>query len=347
MSALLNEIPAPGEVSTSANNALSTSPSVTREGKKAGATEAMRRIPKLLDACRWGHFETAETLGQEVANAIESSHPAIAEQIKKRLATKLRPIKQLRCPDDLLDLREARHGLSEVILPEAIERECAAIISEHHRADELARFKLAPRHKALLYGPPGNGKTLLAEALAKELDIPFMPVKYAGLVDSHLGATGKNLQKIFDYAETGPCVIFMDEFDGVAIDRSDSKDVGEIRRVTNQLLIRMDRLPPSCVFIAATNAETLLDRAAHRRFDFVMEIPAPTLELKLRCAKRELAPELTPGHDVSHHAETVAQLELLNLSALVQLCQRIRRDLVLNGGRGVPSLILEPVGSSA
>lgn len=310
----------------------------SRERKKSGATEALSLLPKLLDACRWGDGQSAQSLGQEIHAAIESTHPAIAERLKKRLVTSLQP-KRLQMPDDLLESREPRHGLAEVILPPGIEAQCRALIDEHHRAEELARFKLRPRHKALLYGPPGNGKTLMAEGIARELDVPFLPVKYGGLVDSYLGATGKNLQKIFDYAASGPCVVFMDEFDGVAIDRGDSKDVGEIRRVTNQLLILMDRLPSSCVLIAATNAEVLLDRAAHRRFDFVLEIPAPTLEIKLRVAARELAPELTPGHDVSRHAPTVAGLNLPNLSALVNLCECIRRDLVLNEGRGLPSLL--------
>lgn len=317
---------------------LSAAPMSPRERKKAGATEAINLLPKLLDACRWGDGHAAEQLGHEIVAAIEATHASVAERMRKRLVTSLQP-KRVHIPDDLLESREPRHGLSEVILPTAVEAECRALIDEHHRFDELARFKLKPRHKALVYGPPGNGKTLLAEGIARELDVPFLPVKYGGLVDSYLGATGKNLQKIFDYAAIGPCVVFLDEFDGVAIDRNDSQDVGEIRRVTNQLLIMMDRLPSSCVLIAATNAETLLDRAVHRRFDFVLEIPAPTPDILLRVATRELAPELTPGHDVSEHASTVAALGLPNLSALVNRCERIRRDLVLNSGRGLPALL--------
>ena len=309
-----------------------------RERKKAGATEAINLLPKLLDACRWGDGHAAEKLGHEIVAAIEATHVAVAERLKKRLTTSLLP-KRINMPADLLESREPRHGLADVILPPTVEAECRALIDEHHRGEELARFKLQPRHKVLLYGPPGNGKTLLAEGIARELDVPFFPVKYGGLVESYLGATGKNLQKIFDYATTGPCVVFLDEFDGVAIDRNDSQDVGEIRRVTNQLLILMDRLPASCVLVAATNAETLLDRAVHRRFDFVLEIPAPTPEIQLIVATRELAPALTPGHDVSDHASTVAALNLPNLSALVNRCERIRRDLVLNAGRGLPALL--------
>lgn len=319
----------------------SSAPTSARERKKAAEASAMKLLPKLIEASRWGQQDMAEKLGRDIAQIVEATHPSVAQKILKQFAATLRPMKMVHRPENLIDFCDARHGLADVILPEAIERECRAIVIEHQRANDLAQFRLAPRHKVLLYGPPGNGKTLLAEALAKELEVPFLPVKYAGMVESYLGSTGKNLQNIFDYAATARCVLFMDEFDGVAIDRGDSKDVGEIRRVTNQLLILLDRLPPTCMFVAATNADELLDRAIQRRFDYVLELPAPTREMREHCARRELSPTMTPGHDVSHHVEAVTDLPFPNLSALVKLCERIRRDLVLNSGAGVQQIIAE------
>lgn len=316
-------------------------PASARDRKKGAEANALKLLPKIIEAARWGQQDTAEKIGRDIALLIETTHPAVAQKILKHFAATMRPTKVVHRPDELVDFCEAQHGLEDVILPKPVERKCRAIVMEHQRANELAQFKLAPRHKILLYGPPGNGKTLLAEGLAKELDLPFLPVKYAGMIESYLGSTGKNLQNIFDYAATAPCVLFMDEFDGVAIDRGDSKDVGEIRRVTNQLLILLDRLPPTCMFVAATNADELLDRAIQRRFDFVIELPSPTRELRLRCAERELAPSMTPGHDLTCHADAVARLPLANLSGLVKLCQRIRRDLALNGGSGVQKIIAD------
>lgn len=310
-----------------------------RTGKKSSPSLVIQMLPKLLQLAAWGQKEQVMQLGHEIARGLESSHPAVAQRVQKQLSSTMSATKIVHRPETLVDFKEARHGLTDVILPAAIERNFQALVREHQRAVELSRFHLAPRHKLLLYGPPGNGKTLLAEALSKELELPFIPVKYSGMIDSHLGESGKNLQSIFDYASNAPCVLFMDEFDGVAIDRGDSKDVGEIRRVTNQLLILLERLPSSCMFVAATNAEELLDRAIHRRFDMVMELPAPTLDLRRRCAQRELSTDLTPGHDVTGHIEAVAALPLMNLSALVKLCQRIRRDLVLNDGNDVQHII--------
>ena len=203
---------------------------------------------------------------------------------------------------------------------------------------ELAAFGLAPRHKVLFYGPTGNGKTMLAEALAWELGFPFLAVRYGGLLDSYLGSTGKNMDKVFAFARTAPCVLFIDEFDGIAITRGGGQDVGEIRRVTNHLMIEIERLPSSVVLVCATNAEGLLDEAIKRRFDFAIEIPSPTRDLRLQRARDELRPELTPGHDLSAYAERIADLDLANLHFVTERCRELRRDLVLNAGRGIDAL---------
>ncbi|RYE26893.1 MAG: AAA family ATPase, partial [Sphingobacteriales bacterium] len=181
--------------------------------------------------------------------------------------------------------------------------------------------------------------TLLAEALAYELELPFLRVKYSALISSNLGGTGRNLEDILDYAKSGPCLLFLDEFDGIGMDRNDNRDVGEMRRITNQLLISVERLPASCVFVAATNAAQLLDAALKRRFDSVMEIPKPTKELILLCAQKELHPSLTPGTDVQNLAMTISQMDIQNLSVVVNLCRRIRRDIVLNHGKGIQNLV--------
>lgn len=316
---------------------LSEAPLPAKAQKRAADAAAIKQLPKLIEAFQWHQMDRVSLVGESIASAIEAHHPEVSKKIRSVFGRDLRPL----CvkPEKLLDFEDARHGFSAVILPDAILRECMAIVAEHSRCDDLAAYGLAPRHKVLLHGAPGNGKTMLAEALAFELSIPFLRVKYGGLIDSHLGETGKNLQSILDYAKTAPCVLFMDEFDGIGMDRSDNRDVGEMRRITNQLLIAIERIPSSCVLVAATNADSLLDSALKRRFDFVIEVPTPTLDLRLRCARKELSPIITPGHDVLHLAERVALMDLPNLSAVVDFCKRIRRDLVLNAGAGIDVLI--------
>lgn len=305
--------------------------------KRAAEAAAIRQLPKLIEAFQWHQQDRVALVGESIASAVEAHHPEVSKRIRSVFGRVLRPLAMK--PEKLVDFEDARHGFDSVILPAEIQRECKAIVVEHGRCSDLAAYGLAPRHKVLLHGAPGNGKTMLAEALAYELSVPFLRVKYGGLIDSHLGETGKNLQSILDYAKTAPCVLFLDEFDGIGMDRNDNRDVGEMRRITNQLLIAIERLPSSCVLVAATNADSLLDSALKRRFDFVIEVPAPTAELRLRCAQKELAPAITPGHDVLHLAGRIALMDLPNLSAVVDLCKRIRRDLVLNSGAGIDALV--------
>ncbi|MGH8159291.1 MAG: AAA family ATPase [Rhodanobacter sp.] len=282
----------------------------------------------------------AELTGQ-LADAIEAKYPAIARNIRAN-GQVLAPKDDLPPPSDLLELVEPRHGFEAVISPDSIAMQCQAIVAEHGRRSELAAFDLEPRHKVLLFGPPGNGKTMLAEAMAKELGVPFLVVRYGGLIESYLGATGKNVDKVFSYAATGPCVLFLDEFDGVGMDRSRTGDVGELRRVTNHLLIAIDRLPSHVTLVCATNAADLVDPALKRRFDFVIELQAPSEELRLRCARQQLDPAITGGHELRHLVDAVAATAPNNLSEVVQLCKRLRRQLALHGLESIETCGLFP-----
>ncbi|NNM65086.1 MAG: AAA family ATPase [Burkholderiales bacterium] len=319
-----------------------------RAQRRAAFGAALKRVPELVRSAQWSQTDKMFEVAQAMAEDIGTHDPGLAKRIAQSLPQGLKPLR-LRAPDEGVEIETARHGLDDVVLPESVARECRAILAEHERREELAAFALEPRHKVLLCGPPGNGKTMLAEALARELNVAFLRVKYAGLINSHLGETAKCLSKVLQYASQGPCVLFFDEFDGIAAARNGTtQDVGEARRIVNQLLIEVERLPSHVVVVAATNAPDLLDTALERRFDFLIELAAATPDLARLCALRELAPERTPGHDVTHLAERVAACGVRNLHAVVQLCRRIRRDLVLAGGAGVDALLSQnaPAASS-
>lgn len=311
-----------------------------RAQKKVAEASAIKLLPKLIDAFRWAQKPKIAEIGEAMAAAIETQHPAVAKRIRDSFGYELLQIKSVVKPERLVSFEDAAHGFEQVVLPANVETECRAIVHEHRCRDALAAYGLTPRHRVLLHGAPGNGKTLLAEALAYELQVPFLRVKYGGLVDSHLGETGKNIEIIMDYAKTAPCVLFLDEFDGIGMDRNDNRDVGEVRRITNQLLIHLERLPSSCVFVGATNAPNLIDAALQRRFDFVIEVPAPTDDLKRRCAQKELHPSITPGFDLQHLSDRIAVMPVPSLYAVVELCRRMRRDMVLNKGQGIEALML-------
>ena len=150
------------------------------------------------------------------------------------------------------------------------------LVEEQQRSSLLRANGLDPRHRILLVGPPGNGKTSLAEAIAEALAVPFFVVRYEAMIGSYLGETAGRLKRVFDYARTTPCVLFFDEFDAVGKERGDIHETGEIKRVVTSLLMQVDELPSYSVIIAATNHSELLDRAVWRRFQLRLGLPAPS-----------------------------------------------------------------------
>jgi SpoVK/Ycf46/Vps4 family AAA+-type ATPase len=176
---------------------------------------------------------------------------------------------------NLLFETQPRISLQDLVLPDIVLRECNELIEEHRRKELLNSYNLEPRNRILLAGPPGNGKTSLAEALAQELTVPFLVVRYEGIIGSYLGETANRLRKLFEYVRTRQCVLFFDEFDAIGKERGDIHETGEIKRVVSSLLMQIDALPSYVVVITASNHPELLDRAVWRRFQLKMLLPKP------------------------------------------------------------------------
>ena len=168
-----------------------------------------------------------------------------------------------------------RRSLRDMVLSKTCRRAVDQLVEEQQRSSLLRAHGLDPRHRLLLAGPPGNGKTSLAEAIAESLAVPFFVVRYEAMIGSYLGETAGRLGHVFDYVRTTPCVLFFDEFDAVGKERGDIHETGEIKRVVTSLLMHIDELPSYALVIAATNHSELLDRAVWRRFQLRLSLPAP------------------------------------------------------------------------
>ncbi|NKM14641.1 AAA family ATPase [Rhizobium laguerreae] len=216
------------------------------------------------------------------------------------------------------------------MLPLPVAQGGQQLVEEHTRADVLRAHGYEPRHRVLLSGPPGNGKTSFAEAIAEGLGLPFFVVRYDALIGSYLGETNARLRKLFDYVRTRPSVLFFDEFDSIGKERGDTHETGEIKRVVSFLLMQLDQLPSYVVVIAATNHAELLDRAVWRRFQMRLSFPAPDRQriegfLHNIIAQWPDIPKATP--------KTISgKLGPVSFAEALDFCQNVRRRQILGLG---------------
>jgi len=166
----------------------------------------------------------------------------------------------------------------DLMLAQVTRKACEELVEEQRQAERLRRYGLLPRHRILLSGVPGTGKTTLAEAFATEMTLPFCKVLYHRVIGEQLGDTIARLWQVFDAVRESPCVLFFDEFETLAKERGDRTDETGLQRAVSTLLTQIDEVPWSVVLIAATNHLELMDSAAWRRFQLRLDLPKPSFE---------------------------------------------------------------------
>lgn len=178
--------------------------------------------------------------------------------------------------NDLLEEIPVTRGLKDIVLDFDTRTLIENIIEERRRSEELRRHRLPISTRLLFCGPPGCGKTLCAEVLARELNIPLFSARVDVVISSFLGETATNLRRVFEFATRTPCILFLDEFDALARTRSDTAEHNELRRVVNSLLIMIERFRGPGLVVAATNLPQFLDQALWRRFDDILSFDIPS-----------------------------------------------------------------------
>ena len=143
----------------------------------------------------------------------------------------------------------------------------------------FSKMGVRPPRGALLYGPPGCGKTMLGRALASESGANMIMVRGPGILSKWVGESEKAVREIFRKAKaSSPCVVIFDEMDALARSRSeDGAPAGD--SVLTQMLAEMEDVGPSSrvVVLGMTNRPDLLDRALLRtgRLDLALYVPPP------------------------------------------------------------------------
>jgi len=283
-----------------------------------------------------------------VADERAKSHHVLADKLHRALAsvpvTTSSELRRTGAPGrDFVIESEPRVSLDSLVLTLPAERLARQLVEEHHRADLLRAQGMQPRHRVLLSGPPGNGKTSLAEAIAEAVAVPLLTVRYDALVGAYLGETNARLARLFDYVRTTPCVLFFDEFDAVGKERGDIHETGEIKRVVSFLLMQLDQLPSYVVVVAATNHAELLDRAVWRRFQLRIEMPLPSRDAAAVLIERFLEAWPEPAGMSASHIAT--RMGLSSFADIYEFCQNVRRRHILSqGGETLKSVLAQELG---
>ena len=299
----------------------------------------MARADLLLDLVRAG-AKGDQTLFRKVVEALiaeerAKQHHILADRMAAHLQTNGGPApsppalpfrRNGTSTESYYETAPARR-LEELLLPEVVKKAASELVEEHRRVDLLRAYSLEPRHRVLLAGPPGNGKTSLAEALATELALPLFTVRYEAVIASYLGETAVRLSRLFEQVRTRRCVLFFDEFDVVGKERGDVHETGEIKRVVSSLLLQIDDLPSHVVVVTATNHPELLDRAVWRRFQLRLDLPTPSAALAKEWFNRF---EKRSGLKLSCTPSALGRrLQGLSFSELEQFSLDIQRQYVL------------------
>ena len=210
---------------------------------------------------------------------------------------------------------------------------------EPMRNPEIAKaYGKSLRGGLLLYGPPGSGKTYLAKAVAGELGARFLTVTVADILDGVMGASEKNVRRVFDRArELAPCVLFIDELDSLGGKRSGYSNLGWMRNVVNQLLQEMDGVGSDNdgVFIlAATNHPWDVDDALLRpgRFDRVVLVTPPDSAARAAILTQSLKDRPIAGIDLDRIVAATQGYTGADLTHLVvSAAERAMSDSIASG----------------
>lgn len=188
----------------------------------------------------------------------------------------------------LTDIRIPTRKLPDLVLSDDLSERLDELVDEIQAWPRLDMAGLPRRQTILLYGPPGCGKTSIAEALASAASRLLVTVKTDAVLSSYLGETASNLSQIFEFARLNPFVVLFDEFDSLGKLRDDPSDHGELRRIVNAVLQLIDRYSGPSIIIAATNHQEVLDSALWRRFSEVLEVGLPSQQMRVNIISRVL-----------------------------------------------------------
>ncbi|XP_016429848.1 spastin isoform X2 [Sinocyclocheilus rhinocerous] len=283
---------------------------------KSAPAAALHRMPSTGHSSRTGPQNNLKGPSARGGNRhnVRASSTATASPQRKR---------------DMKNLKNVDSKLANLILNEIVESG-AAVQFDDIAGQDLAKQALqeivilpalrpelftglrAPARGLLLFGPPGNGKTMLAKAVAMESNATFFNISAASLTSKYVGEGEKLVRALFAVArELQPSIIFIDEIDSLLCERREGEHDAS-RRLKTEFLIEFDGVQSGgderVLVMGATNRPQELDEAVLRRFAKRIYVALPTEETRLKLLKNLL----------SKHRNTLSQKELSQLARMTE-----------------------------
>lgn len=293
-------------------------------------------LTRLFSAVAQGDLAKARAVAGDIANREErSGKPGAAAALRKALVVRngardpdftTTPVARLAGPDVLTEITPA--SLKDVKLTTRARATLVELAKEFEHRALLRQHQVEPRNRLFFYGPPGCGKTLAARAIAGQLGLPIYVVRFDSLLGSYLGQTSLRLHEVFRFAAATECVLLLDEIDAIGRKRGHIGDIAEVDRIVITLMQQLDLIRPAGLLIAASNVPGDIDAALFRRFDVVLEFPAPNRKslsaFALRVAKQKGLKLVNGLGNALTSASTYADVEKI-------VADELRRTLVREG----------------
>ena len=198
-------------------------------------------------------------------------------------------------------IKEPEYKFEDVKLSEET-KEKVIFFLQTLKNDSLEKFGMSQRIKKgigtafLFFGPPGTGKSMLAEAVAAYVGKKVLVVEYPKIMDRWVGATDKNITRIFRSAEDEDLVVLLDEADTLFYNRSFAFEEHDIRFV-NEMLQELEKFKG--IIILTTNMDVLLDPALERRLSLKIKFELPSKELRLKIWQSHISDKVKLAEGVS------------------------------------------------
>jgi len=284
------------------------SPSIKKPWN-SGTSTANKKTPSSLPSSRTGNTSTESRSSFQNKALLKNISKDLLNKI---LETVVEPSANQTSFDDIVGLEAAKNALNETVILPAL------------RPDVFTGLR-EPTKGLLLFGPPGNGKTLLAKAVANEAKATFFNISAAVLTSKWVGESEKMVKALFQVARSlQPSIIFIDEIDSLLRSRREGENDAS-RRLLNEFLLQFDGVSTSSssdsrlLVMGATNRPHELDPASIRRFPKRLYIRLPEVEARVALIKKLLSKQQfnlksTEIHNLAKECADYSFSDLTNLT---------------------------------